>query len=252
MPKFFVPPQQIYDSEILILGNDARHISSSLRMKVGETITICNMNKRDYECIISSIENGMVRAEIISNSPSTTEPEYYIKVYQCLPKGDKLESIVQKSVELGASSIIPVYSSFCVAKPSVKGRDNKDKKNERLSRIAYEAAEQCGRGIIPTVHECVNFERAVEIAKNDAISFICYENERKVSLKKYLSEKFGGELKNKNISFFIGPEGGFSKDEIGLAKENGVTPVGLGERILRTETASAYVLSALAYLSELR
>lgn len=251
MPKFFVPPQQIYDSEILILGNDAHHIASSLRMKTGETIIVCNMNKRDYECIISSIENGLVRAEIISSAPSTTEPDCAIRVFQCLPKGDKLESIVQKSVELGASSIVPVYSSFCVAKPSVKGRDNKDKKTERLSRIAYEAAEQCGRGIIPTVHECVNFERAVDIAKNDAISFICYENERTLTLKKFLSGKLGDELKNKTISFFIGPEGGFSKEEIELAKENGVTPVGLGERILRTETASGYVLSALAYMTEL-
>ena len=251
MPKFFVPPQQIYDSEILILGNDAHHIASSLRMKTGETISVCNMNKRDYECIISSIENGLVRAEIISSAPSTTEPDCQIRVFQCLPKGDKLEIIVQKSVELGASSVVPVYSTNCVAKPSVKGRDNKDKKTERLSRIAYEAAEQCGRGIIPTVHECINFERAVDIAKNDAISFICYENERALTLKKFLSGKLGEEIKNKTVSFFIGPEGGFSKEEIELAKENGVTPVGLGERILRTETASAYVLSALAYLTEL-
>ena len=252
MPKFFVPPQQIYDSEILILGNDAHHIASSLRMKTGETILVCNMNKRDYECIISSIENGIVRAEIISSSPSLTEPDYSIRVFQCLPKGDKLEGIVQKSVELGAASIVPVYSSFCVAKPSVKGRDNKDKKTERLSRIAYEAAEQCGRGIIPTVHECINFERAVDIAKNDSISFICYENERDVSLKRFLSEKLREEGKNKNISFFIGPEGGFSKEEIEIAKENGVMPVGLGRRILRTETASGYVLSVLSYLTELQ
>ena len=251
MPKFFVPPQQIYDSEILILGDDARHISSSLRMKTGDTLTIYNMNKRDYECIISSIESGIVRAEIISSAPSTTEPEFSIRLYQCLPKGDKLEYIVQKAVELGVSSIVPVYSAHCVAKPSVKGRDNKEKKTERLSRIAYEAAQQCGRGIIPTVHECVNFEHAVGLAKNDGISFICYENERGETLKKFLSGKLVGEPKNKSISFFIGPEGGFSKEEIELAKENGVTPVGLGERILRTETASSFVLSTLSYLTEL-
>lgn len=251
MPKFFVPPQQIYDSEILILGDDAHHISSSLRMKVGEPIMICNMNKRDYECIISSIENGLVRAEIISSAPSTTEPEYSIRVYQCLPKGDKLEQIVQKSVELGATSIIPVYSSYCIAKPTVKGRDNKDKKNERLSRIAYEAAQQCGRGIIPTVHECVSFEHAVDIAKNDDISFICYENERKVKLRKFFSQKLSPEPKNKNISFFIGPEGGFSKEEIAFAAENGIKAVGLGERILRTETAAAFVLAAIAFETEL-
>ena len=174
-----------------------------------------------------------------------------LRYQRVLLKISGVEYIVQKAVELGVSSIVPVYSAHCVAKPSVKGRDNKEKKTERLSRIAYEAAQQCGRGIIPTVHECVNFEHAVGLAKNDGISFICYENERGETLKKFLSGKLVGEPKNKSISFFIGPEGGFSKEEIELAKENGVTPVGLGERILRTETASSFVLSTLSYLTEL-
>lgn len=250
MPKFFVPPQQIYDEEILILGNDAHHISMSLRMKVGEQITVCNMNKRDYDCVISSIENGIVRAEILSSSVTQSEPEYSIRVYQCLPKGDKMEYIVQKSVELGAASIVPVYSSRCIAKPVSKGKDNKDKKTERLSRIAYEAAEQCGRGIIPTVFDCIDFARAVELAKNDALSFICYENERSETIKSVAQKYIGPDLKNRNISFFIGPEGGFSKDEISFAKENGIIPLGLGERILRTETASLFVLSVLSYITE--
>lgn len=252
MPKFFVPPEQIYDDEILIIGDDAHHISSSLRMKSGDTLTVCNMNKRDYECIISSVGNGIVRAEILSSSVCTAEPEYAIRVYQCLPKGDKMEYVIQKAVELGASSIVPVYSSRCIAKPVPKSKDGKDKKTERWGRIAYEAAEQCGRGIIPTVYDCVNFERAVSLAKNDGISFICYEGENETSLKKFMISKRPFDSKNKNISFFIGPEGGFSSDEVRLASENGIAPVSLGKRIVRTETASALVLAAISYELEMK
>ena len=247
MPKFFVPPEQIYDDERLILGDDAHHISSSLRMKVGDMITVCNMSKRDYECIISSVGNGIVRAEILSSGICGAEPEYAIRVYQCLPKGDKMEYVIQKSVELGASSIVPVYSSRCIAKP----KDGKDKKTERWARISYEAAEQCGRGIIPSVYDCVSFEHAVSLAKNDAVSFMCYEDESHTDIKKFLSQKNRAEMKNKNISFFIGPEGGFSKEEVELAAQNGIMPVSLGKRILRTETAASFVLAALSYETEL-
>ena len=248
MPKFFVSPEQIYDDEILVLGNDAKHITLSLRMKVGDPIVICNTNKRDYECIISSIDSGVVKAEIISSSICQSEPPFSIKLYQCLPKGDKFEYIIQKSVELGVSSIVPVFSSRCIAKPVEK---SKEKKNNRYNKISYEAASQSGRGIIPVVYDCINLERAFEIAANDGIAFICYEENNSLSLKKYLEDNLRTAKINSNISFFIGPEGGFSKDEIELAREYGIKSIGLGKRILRTETASSYVLSVLSYVTEL-
>jgi len=250
MPKFFVEPAQIYDEEILILGDDARHIISSLRMKTGDPITVCNMNKRDYDCIISSVSGGIVHAEIVSSSVCEAEPDYSITVYQCLPKGDKMEYVIQKAVELGASKIVPVLSSRCIAKPSAFDKNGKDKKSDRYNRIAYEAAEQSGRGIVPTVHECINFERAVDLAKNDAISFVCYEEEKNNNIRKFIASKKDEGMKNNSISFFIGPEGGFSPDEISQARENGIESVGLGNRILRTETASGFVLAVLSYETE--
>lgn len=251
MPKFFVEPSQIYDEEVLIFGDDAHHITSSLRMKIGDPITVCNMNKRDYDCIISSVSGGIIHAEIISSSICEAEPDYSITVYQCLPKGDKMEYVIQKAVELGASSIVPVLSSRCIAKPSGYDKNGKDKKSDRYSRIAYEAAEQSGRGIVPVVHDCISFERAVELAKSDAISFICYEDEKQNGIRKFIASKKNEGMKNNSISFFIGPEGGFSPEEISHAKENGIESVGLGNRILRTETASGFVLSVLSYETEL-
>ena len=251
MPKFFVEPGQIYDEEILVFGDDARHSISSLRMKIGDPITICNMNKRDYDCIISSVSGGVVHAEIISSSVCEAEPNYSITLYQCLPKGEKMEYVIQKAVELGAASIVPVLSSRCIAKPAGRDKNGKDKKTERYNRIAYEAAEQSGRGIVPVVHECINFERAVNLAKNDAISFICYEEEKKNDIRKFIDSKKQEGMKNNVISFFIGPEGGFSPDEISFAVESGIESVGLGNRILRTETASGFVLAVLSYETEL-
>ena len=251
MPKFFVPPEQIYDDEIIILGDDARHISASLRMKTGDTLIVCNKNKRDYECIISSVENGIVKAEIVSSSVCGAEPAYNIRLYQCLPKGEKMEYIIQKAVELGISSIVPVYSSRCIAKPTQKGKDNRDKKTERYNKIAYEAAQQSGRGIVPVVYDCITLERAFAAAKGDALSFVCYENENGITVKTLFSSFDRAKNPSGTISFFVGPEGGFSKEEVLFAAKLGIPSVSLGERILRTETASSFVLSALSYETEM-
>lgn len=251
MPKFFVTPDQIHGDTLIITGNDAKHISFSLRMKVCDKITVCSSDKIDYLCEISSFESDAVHANIISSSICEAEPPYFIRLFQCLPKGDKMEQIIQKAVELGVSEIVPVYSLRCIAKPTPSGRDNKDKKTERYNRIAYEAAGQSGRGIIPRVYDCVDFKKALEMAQNDSMSFICYEGNRSVSLKEYWIQSIGGDNKNNVISFFIGPEGGFSTDEVALAEQLGVRSVGLGNRILRTETASGFVLSSIAYQTEL-
>lgn len=247
MPKFFITPEQIHDNAVVISGNDAKHISFSLRMKTGDIITVCDSNKHDYECSISSFEDGLVRATIESHHICEAEPHYFIRLFQCLPKGDKMEYIIQKAVELGVSSIVPVYSSRCIAKPTA----NKDKKAERYNRIAYEAAGQCGRGIIPIISDCIDFKKALEIAKDDGMKFICYEGNRSVSLKEYFEENCHTQKSNNVISFFIGAEGGFSQEEISLAEQYGIHSVGLGKRILRTETASGFVLSSIAYQTEL-
>lgn len=246
MPRFFVPPSQIYDNEIVILGDDAKHIILSLRMRVGDEITVCDMNRRDYFCSISAAFDGIVRATIIGESPSKTEFPMRIRLFQSVPKGDKLEYIVQKSVEMGVSEIIPVFSSRCVVKPE---HSREAKKLDRYRRIAYEAAKQCGRGIIPDICAPMSFSAAVSACCAGGTSLICYEGEHRFSLRQAYEERKND--RTTPISFFIGPEGGYSDDEVELAENAGIRPVSLGNRILRCETASGFALACAAFAFEL-
>lgn len=244
MPRFFLLSEKAENGFFEIRGDDARHISFSLRMRQGEMLTVCDGDGTDYECKIVFMDGETVRLEVVSSHRTVTEPPLEICLYQSVPKGDKFEYIVQKAVELGVSRIVPVYSSRCIVKPDPK---SEEKKTVRLSRIAHEAAKQCGRGRIPTVMPYMTFAQAVRSCGENA--FICYENEKSFSLKSYLhtlSEKNASAL-----SFFVGPEGGYSEQEVALAAENGIPAVELGPRILRSETASGFVLSSLTYEFEL-
>jgi 16S rRNA (uracil1498-N3)-methyltransferase len=244
MPRFFLLSEKAENGFFEIRGDDARHISFSLRMRQGEMLTVCDGDGTDYECKIVFMDGETVRLEVVSSHRTVTEPPLEICLYQSVPKGDKFEYIVQKAVELGVSRIVPVYSSRCIVKPDPK---SEEKKTVRLSRIAHEAAKQCGRGRIPAVMPYMTFAQAVRSCGENA--FICYENEKSFSLKSYLhtlSEKNANAL-----SFFVGPEGGYSEQEVALAAENGIPAVELGPRILRSETASGFVLSSLTYEFEL-
>jgi 16S rRNA (uracil1498-N3)-methyltransferase len=244
MPRFFLLSEKAENGFFEIRGDDARHISFSLRMRQGEMLTVCDGDGTDYECKIVFMDGETVRLEVVSSHRTVTEPPLEICLYQSVPKGDKFEYIVQKAVELGVSRIVPVYSSRCIVKPDPK---SEEKKTVRLSRIAHEAAKQCGRGRIPAVMPYMTFAQAVRSCGENA--FICYENEKSFSLKSYLhtlSEKNASAL-----SFFVGPEGGYSEQEVALAAENGIPAVELGPRILRSETASGFVLSSLTYEFEL-
>ena len=244
MPRFFLLSEKAENGFFEIRGDDARHISFSLRMRQGEMLTVCDGDGTDYECKIVFMDGETVRLEVVSSHRTVTEPPLEICLYQSVPKGDKFEYIVQKAVELGVSRIVPVYSSRCIVKPDPK---SEEKKTARLSRIAHEAAKQCGRGRIPAVMPYMTFAQAVRSCGENA--FICYENEKSFSLKSYLRT-----LSEKNpsaLSFFVGPEGGYSEQEVALAAENGIPAVELGPRILRSETASGFVLSSLTYEFEL-
>ena len=244
MPRFFLLSEKAENGFFEIRGDDARHISFSLRMRQGEMLTVCDGDGTDYECKIVFMDGETVRLEVVSSHRTVTEPPLEICLYQSVPKGDKFEYIVQKAVELGVSRIVPVYSSRCIVKPDPK---SEEKKTVRLSRIAHEAAKQCGRGRIPAVMPYMTFAQAVRSCGENA--FICYENEKSFSLKSYLHT-----LSEKNasvLSFFVGPEGGYSEQEVALAAENGIPAVELGPRILRSETASGFVLSSLTYEFEL-
>lgn len=250
MPRFFLQKNRITDNVISVVGDDAHHIARSLRMAVGDEITVCDMQGNEYLCkIISFDEDREVLAEILSRSSSKNEPAVFITLYQALPKGDKLDTIIQKAVECGASKIVPFQSERCIVK--IKN-EAEDKKKERRQRIAEEAAKQCGRSAIPEVTGSVSFKEALDMAeKSDAILF-CYEGDGTLPLKRILEELFESQdKKTNNISIFIGSEGGFSLKEAELAKSRGAIMTGLGKRILRTETASGFILACLVCFSEL-
>lgn len=252
MPRFFVPKENfdLENNKVSIVSEDARHISFSLRMAVGDRITVSNGVDAEYDCVLEAFESDRVLCNIVSTNTLETEPPFVAKVYQALPKGDKLDTIIQKSTECGASFIRTFESEFCIAKEK---SDSAERKLERRRRIAYEAAKQCGRGKIPEVHPTVDFKTAVlEAAKAD-IPIFCYEGEGTVplgELLRYASKKVD-ENKYPEISVIIGSEGGFSPEEAIFAKENGMLMAGLGRRILRCETVAGFVLACLVYELEL-
>lgn len=252
MPRFFVRRDAVTDGTVHITGEDARHISRSLRMAVGDPLTVCDMQKTEYECVLERITDSDVYARILSERQSDAEPGYVARLFQALPKGDKLDSVIQKSVECGVFEIVPFESERCVVRMK---RDTEGKKTERRVRIAAEAAKQSGRAVLPTVHETVSFAEMLDLAAESDICIFCYEGDGTIplgqafdanALKKRISN---GEAPT--VSIVIGSEGGFSLDEVRRAREKGMTISGLGKRILRTETAAAFVLGCLVYALEL-
>ena len=252
MPRFFVRAEQISDGIVTILGDDAHHISRSLRMAVGENVTVSDMQKKEYLCELTDFLPDRVIAKVLEVHQSDTEPPFCATVFQALPKGDKLDSIIQKTVECGASRLVPFESERCV----VRMKDGaEEKKTERRARIAFEAAKQCGRGVIPTVQPTVTFAKAIEEASKADLALFCYEGDQTKPLPSVLRE--WRSLKSQKgdapatVSIMIGSEGGFSLSEKEHAIEKGMIPVGLGKRILRTETAASFVLACLVYELEL-
>lgn len=247
MPKFFVEKSQIDNEYITIMGDDAHHISRSLRMAAGERITVSDKSEFEYECILEQFLPGEVRAKIIEKSTLKTEPEIRVHLYQALPKGEKLDFIIQKSVECGAYDITPFESERCVVK--VKS-EAEQRKNDRRNKIALEAAKQCGRGIIPAVNPVLTFDQMLQHASESDLLLFCYEGEGTEPLGIKLKE-----IKNReairDISIIIGSEGGFSPEEATKASNAGFLQIGLGKRILRAETAAIMALSCLVYEFEL-
>ena len=256
MPRFFVKAEDISDGLVTLQGDQALHIAYALRLAAGEHITVCD-GIHTYDCILSEFSpdksHPWVTARVGDGRPVDTEPPYTLRLYQALPKGDKLDTVIQKSVECGACEIIPFESSRCVvrAKPEAEER-----KTQRRCRIAEEAAKQCGRGIIPTVKPTVSFgEMLADAAKADLVLF-CYEADGTRPLGQILKEKMPiaavtPEGRSPEISVIIGSEGGFSPEEAERAQAEGFCMIGLGKRILRCETAPVFVLSCLSYQYEL-
>ena len=250
MPRFFVRQQQIENDIISIVGEDAHHISRSLRMAAGEHITVCDMQSNEYDCVLEEFLESEVRARIISRSASENEPPCYIRLFQALPKGDKLDTVIQKAVECGVGEIIPFESERCVVR--IKS-DSEDKKHQRRNRISAEAAKQCGRSSVPSVARSVGFDEMLREAVSSELCLFCYEGEGTRPLGEILGEVIGKDSSElpKSISIVIGSEGGFSLSEASRCAEAGMIMTGLGKRILRTETASGFVLACISCFTEL-
>ncbi len=244
MPKFFLENEMFGEEFAEISGQQARHIAYSLRMAKGDSITLCDMSGNQYECEIDSFTSDSVRAKIISKASAPGEPPCEIILFQALAKGEKMDLIVQKATELGVSAIVPFESERCIVKSDKKGDENK---TERRKKIASDAAGQCGRGRIPEISPTLSFKEAFARFSECELPLFCYEGGGTQPIKALLPEN-----PPKTLAFMIGPEGGFSENEAALAeKHENVRLAGLGKRILRTETASMYVLSALSFKYEM-
>ena len=248
MPRFFVDQSQIEGTEIVLRGDDAHHVARSLRMAVGDELTVCDREGVEYLCrILRFEEDREVLAEILQKRETGNEPPCRIRLFQALPKGDKLDTVIQKAVECGALEIVPFESERCVVrlKPEAEER-----KTERRQKIAAEAAKQCGRSVLPTVHETVSFSEMLSMALESQLCLFCYEGEGTEPLGRVLRKSLA-ECEAPSVSVIIGSEGGFSPAEAQRAEDAGMRMVGLGNRILRTETASSFVLACLCLVTEL-
>jgi 16S rRNA (uracil1498-N3)-methyltransferase len=233
-PRFFA------DGNI-ITGDDAKHICTVLRMKTGEKLVLCSSDSFEYPSEIISLNKNQVELKILGKRENDSEAKVHVRLFQCVPKGDKLDLIVQKATELGAAEIIPVISKRCVSRP---GSEKHNKKTERLEKIAEAAAKQSGRGKIPIIHDFTNFTAALQKYKKENLGIIFYENGGLT-----INEIVGRDaLGTQKIDIFIGSEGGFEESEIETAKATGLEVASLGKRILRTETAP---IAALAIVMNL-
>jgi len=239
LPRFFVSPSQIQGKQIVIQGEDVKHISKVLRLKKGDKILICNRQGIDYECIIKDMEK-IITAEIISKNASIGEALTKITLFQALTKSDKMDYIIQKAVELGVHRIVPVVTERTIVK--IENEKKENSKLQRWNKISESAAKQSQRGIIPEVAAVIPLIEAFNQAEKMDLKLIPYEMEKNNHLKDLLAN-----CTAKSIAIFIGPEGGFEESEINLAKEHGIIPVTLGRRILRTETAGLVTVSIMMY-----
>jgi 16S rRNA (uracil1498-N3)-methyltransferase len=245
MHQFFVDPSQINGTTIYILGSDVNHIRNVLRMKIGDEISVSNgQDGKDYRCGIETMEEGRIACRLWFVKVDGVELSSRVYLFQCLPKGDKMEWIIQKAVELGAYEIVPVSSKRCVVRLDPKRAETK---RSRWQGVAEAAAKQSRRRIVPKVTKVMDFSEAAAYAASMDVKLIPYELWEGMEQTR---EIIGGLREGESIAVFIGPEGGFDEGEIRLAMEKGLSPITLGRRILRTETAGPMVLAWIIYRLE--
>lgn len=245
MNRFFVNEDAVKEDIIEItLQEDIKHISKVLRLKEGDKIDVSDSNCFEYITEILSITPTLITVKILDKQKFAREPKLRITLFQCIPKQSKIESVIQKSVELGVYNITPVFSDRTI----VSEKNNLNRKLERWRKISAEAVKQCKRGLIPQVNNQLTFNEMLNILPEYDVVLIPYENEETISIKEVLR---GLEEKPDKISIIIGPEGGFSDEEVMKVIELGGKSVTLGKTILRTETAGPTAIAMVMYELEL-
>ena len=242
MYKFFIQNSQIQNNQVKINGEDVNHIKNVLRLNKKEKIIVCNKETcKSYIAELDSITKEEVICNIVEEKLVSTEPAVNIDLFQGLPKSDKMEHIIQKTTELGVKHIYPVIMERCVVKIDKK---DESKKIVRWQKIAESAAKQSKRDFIPKVENIINLENICKILPKYDIILLAYENEDSNTLKQELQKI---KKQNANIGVVVGPEGGFTKNEVNILETAGAKCVTLGKRILRTETAPIVLLSNIIY-----
>lgn len=242
MNLFYINKEQIKDQCITILGDDVNHIKNVLRMKIGESIMVCDGEGCNYLCEITELLQKEVITSILEKKPCDTELETKLYLFQGLPKSDKMELIIQKAVELGVYEVIPVAMKRSIVK--IEDKKKEKKKLERWQAIATSAAKQSKRGMIPSVHNIMSYKEALQYAKDFDMKLFPYENAEGIDKSRDLVKMAPSK---RSIAIFVGPEGGFEEAEIEAVKEIGGEVITLGKRILRTETAGFTILSILMF-----
>ena len=244
MYHFFVNQDQIGPEAVTVTGPDVNHIKNVLRMRPGEKVLISNGVDRDYLCEIASVTGEAVTASILSEEKEGTELPVKIWLFQGLPKGDKMELIIQKAVELGVYRVVPVETRRTVVKLDSK---KEEARVRRWNAVSESAAKQSKRIVIPEVSGVMTFKEALAFTEGFDKKMIPFEHAEGM---KETKEFIAGVEPGMNVAVFIGPEGGFEDEEIALAETYGVKPVTLGRRILRTETAGMAILAVLMFQME--
>ena len=242
MRRFFTEPQNIHETSADIF-EDAAHITRVLRMEVGDRILLFDGTGWEYTAELTQIDSKQCLARILDKSYSEQEPDIQVTIFQGIPKAGKMESIIQKSVELGALAIVPTALERCVAK--LDSGKKEVEKLKRWNKVSLEAAKQCGRGKVPEILPAVSFTEAIKQMQGMDLALMPYEvlgHQGECSLQSILQTE-----QYRSIGILLGPEGGFSDQEASHAQEKGVRLVGLGKRILRTETVASAMLAMIMY-----
>ncbi|KAB2822852.1 MAG: 16S rRNA (uracil(1498)-N(3))-methyltransferase [Candidatus Dadabacteria bacterium] len=235
MPRFPVDEKSIENGKAFLSGTDYKHVVKVLRMKEGDAITLFDTSSFEYEGLISHVGSKEVTVDIVSSRRVETDSPLRITLMQGLPKGDKMDYIIEKATELGVHTIVPVVTE--------RSQVRTVEKKKRWERIAVEASKQCGRTKPPAIENTLNFDEAIKHKDDNELAFILHVGSQ-ISLKDFLKNPLQHPT---NIIVLIGPEGGFSEKEVLLATEMGFTSLGLGPRTLRTETAGIAVLSIIQF-----